>query len=150
MLSIKVKRGQDNSRLEEGMIPARFRQFVLKKERRLNNLSPEAKVVAALTKCLAMQGQSDGKNYYVAGDQIYCPIVDVTEGSPKKPGGMILNSYSAQGRFKIGKSHGDRLGYGIMEFRLKFRDGEDEMGLPDIVIEEADMSELPRNAPLRG
>lgn len=148
MLNFKVKRGTPGPTMQPGMIPSKFRQFVVKKEKRLNNLTPEAKVVAALTKCLSIQGGKDKMSYYVSGDSIFCPEITMTEGAPKKPGGPPQNSYSARGRFKIGKSNGSNLTTGVMEFRIKFRDGQDSMGLPDIVIEEADMNELPRSAPL--
>jgi hypothetical protein len=150
MLSIKVKRNKNGPQLEPGMIPTRFKQFVIRKKRRLNTLTPEAKVVAALTKCLAMQGSNDKNSYYIAGEEMFCPEITETEGAPKKPGGEPLRSYAAKGRFKIGKVNGEHLRYGVMEFRIKFRDGENEMGLPDIIIESADMNELSRNASLRG
>ena len=150
MLNIKVKRDKNGPQLEAGMIPTRFKQYVVKKERKLNKLNASAKVVAAITKCLAMQGSGDKKNYYIAGDQMYCPEITETEGAPKKVGGEPQKSYSARGRFKIGKIDGDKLRYSVMEFDLQFRDGENEMGLPDIIIEKADMKELPRNATLRG
>ena len=150
MLNINVKRNRNGPQLEQGMIPTRFKQYVVRKKRSLNTLDAPAKIVAAITKCLALQGKGDQKNYYVAGDEMFCPEITQTEGAPKKPGGEPQRSYSARGRFKIGKIDGDRLRYGMMEFNIKFRDGENEMGLPDIIIEKADMNELPRNAPIRG
>jgi hypothetical protein len=142
-----MKKG-DGPVLEPGMIPTKFKRYIVKEEKKLNELSPEAKVVAAITKCLAIQGTKDGSNYYVAGDRLYCPDINVTSGRATGKSTDQRSSYAASGRFKIGKFVQDALSFGVMAFRLRFRDSEDEMGLPDLTIEEADMNELPRSTPL--
>lgn len=142
-MKIEIKRGQDKQDPE--LIPTRFKQFVHRKGKKrgnLNTLSKEAKVIAALTIALAIQGKRDKKNYYVAGDTIWCP--EITETG--KTGNC---SYKATGRFKIGKV-GESLTFGIMQFSIKFRDSKDEMGLPDLTIEEASIHELNKATPLHG
>jgi len=150
MLNINVKRGSETKTLAEGMIPTKFKRFLVKKHKRLNILSSEAKVVAAVTRCLAKHSKSTGNTYYINGEEMYCPSITVTEGGPPKQGKLRMDSYAAKGRFKIGKFEGERLRFGVMEFNVRFRDGEDEMGLPDLVIEEVNMKELRRDAPLSG
>lgn len=129
------------------MVPTRFRQYVNRRSRRLNEVSPQGKVVAALNKCLAMQGAEDKNNYYVAGNKMYCPTIQSTEAVRD---GKKVGSYSASGRCQVGRLIDDKLSFTVMSFKLRFRDSEDEMGLPDLVIEEASMDDLGRNAPMRG
>lgn len=125
-------------------IPTRFKRYVHRKGKRkgkLNQLTPRAKVIAALTKALAIQGKRDRQNYYVHGNSIYCPDIKSTGDDGKM-------SVSASGRFTMGKV-GENLTLGVMEFEIKFRDASDEMGLPDLVIESAKMQELPRGSTVK-
>lgn len=151
MISIDIRKGKSvtaakANEIPTGMIPTRFKRHIVKSEMKLNDLSPEEKVVAVLTKCLAIQGSKDNANYYVSGKEMYCPEVLVT-GSGKNVHGPTA-SYSASGRFKAGKAEGDHLRYAVMEFSVRFRDGLDELGLPDLAIEEVTINELPKGSPL--
>lgn len=132
-----------------GMIPTKFKQTIDRKKRRLRDISPEAKVVAALTKCLAVQSKKDKINYYVAGEELYCPDVRVTEGGPTKRGKPPQRSYAAKGRFKMGRASDDGASFTTIQFDIRFRDSADKMGLPDLTIESADMTELGRGTPLK-
>jgi hypothetical protein len=143
-MKFEIRKGDDKI-TEPEMIPTRFKQFVHKKGKRrgkLNQLSPKAKVVAALSKALAIQGKRDKQNYYVDGDKIWCPDITATGDDEKQ-------SIKAKGRFRIGKI-GETLTFGIMSFNITFRDAKDGMGLPDLVIESATMTELDKSAPLKG
>ena len=146
-MNFHYKRGQKKE--EGGMISTRFKQFIDRKRKKMNVITPQGKVVAALNKCLALQGQQDGNQYYVAGEELYCPNIAVSEGR-RVPGKERKDSYAASGRFKLGRITKDGVSFAVLGFNVKFRDDTDEMGLPDIVIEEADMSELDRNTPLKG
>ena len=133
------KGGKDNG--DPNRIPTRFKRYAHKKGKRkgrLNSLSPSAKVIAALTKALAIQGKRDRQNYYIHGTDIYCPNL-VSTGEDGKM------SISASGRFTIGKI-GENLTRRTMAFDIKFRDGKDEIGLPDIIIESAKMEELSKGS----
>lgn len=142
---MRIEIGKGENQKDSTLIPTRFKQFVERKGRgrgELNQLSTESKVIAALNKALAIQSRKDGSNYYVAGDVIWCPDIVVTGQQGKQ-------SFKATGRFKIGKA-GENLTFGMMQFAIKFRDSKDEMGLPDLSIEEASVKELAKNAPLKG
>lgn len=143
-MKFEIKKG-DEQTAEPGMLPTRFKQYVHRKGKRrgkLNKLTPEAKVIAALSKALAIQGKRDKMNYYVDGDKIWCPDITTTGEDGKQ-------SIKAKGRFRIGKV-GEGLTFGMMSFNIQFRDSKDEMGLPDLVIESASMTELAKNTPLQG
>lgn len=132
-----------------GMIPTRFKTSIDKKKRRPRELDPESKVVAALSKCLTLKSTEDNVQYYIAGDEMYCPSVGVTKSrTDAKKGDQV--SYTAKGRFKAGRVIEGGLSFSMIEFSIKFRDSVDEMNLPDLLIEEADMKELDKNAPLKG
>lgn len=135
------------------IIKTKFKRYVEKKGKRrgtLNELTSEAKVSAAITKALAIQSGTDKANYYVASDELWCPKLEVTPGTMDPKTRRRMGSYKAQGRFKLGKLFGDDLSTSMIDFRITFRDSSDEMGLPDLVIEEATMNELPKGTPLRG
>lgn len=142
-MKFEIHKGDDAQR-DPNEIPARFKQYVHRKGRRkgkLNQLSPRSKVIAALTKALAMQGKRDSQNYYIHGDSVYCPSITATGDDGRM-------SVSASGRFTIGKI-GENLTRGVMAFDIKFRDSKDEMGLPDLVIEVAKMEELPKGSTVK-
>lgn len=139
-MKFEIHKG-DDSKNDPNAISTRFKRYVHRKGKRkgkLNTLTPRAKVVAALTKALAIQGKRDRQNYYIHGDDIYCPSITATGEDGKM-------SVKASGRFTIGKI-GENLTREIMAFDIKFRDSNDEMGLPDLVIESAKMEELPRGS----
>ncbi len=126
------------------MIPTRFSQSIDREAGKLNSLKSGEKVVAAITKALSMQGESDGNNYYIDGDQLYCPSVTVldTDDEEKK-------LYSASGRVQVGRvQNGSDVSNMMIEFDIRFQDSEDEMGLPDLHITEATLDEIDRTAPL--
>jgi hypothetical protein len=148
MLRFKFKKGDKLKDPE--MIKAKFKRYVDKKKKALNELSSEAKVVAAITKALAMQGEGDKANYYIASEELWCPRLEVTPGNINSKTKQRLNSYRARGRFKVGKLINEELSMGVIDFNISFRDSEDEMGLPDLVIEEASMDELSKSTPVRG
>ena len=135
---------------DDGMIPTKFKQIIDKRTKRIRDVSPQAKVVAALTKCLSVQTRSDKINYYVAGDTLYCPNIKVAEGGPTKKGEIPQRSYAAKGRFKMGRATDNGASFVVIQFDVRFRDSVDEMGLPDLTIESADMKELKRGTPLDG
>lgn len=142
-MKFEINRKKESSS-DPNSIPTRFKQYVHRKGKRrgkLNLLTPRSKVIAALTKALAIQGKRDGQNYYIHGDEVYCPSLTATG----EDGQMSIR---ASGRFTIGKI-GENLTRGIMEFDIKFRDSKDEMGLPDLVIESANMEELPRSSTVK-
>ena len=125
------------------MIPTRFTQSIDKDAGKLNNLSSAAKVVAALSKALSMQGKRDGNNYYIDGDELYCPRIVELEG-----GGNAPDSYQAQGRFLAGCIDGDEVSNLVLEFDIRFEDADDEMGLPDLRVTGATIEALEKSAPL--
>jgi len=140
VFSLKFKKG-DKPSVDKSIVPTRFKRHPVGRTGKLNELTPEQKVVAALTKCLAAHGASSGNNYYLSGEEMCCREMSVT-GDPGK------SSYVARGRFKIGKLEDGVLRHGVASFDIQFRDSEDELGLPDLTIERVDMTELPRNSPL--
>lgn len=147
-MKISYKRS-DDKKPANGMIPTKFKQIINKKTRTLRDISPEAKVVAALTKCLAVQTGSDkDMNYYVAGDSLYCPTVNVTSGGPTEKGKTPQRSYAAKGRFKMGRASTNGASFVVIQFDIRFRDSIDTMGLPDLTIESVEMNELKRGTPL--
>lgn len=141
-MKVEIRRGDEGGK-DPGVIPTRFKRYVHrkgKKRGKLNALTPESKLIAALGKALAIQGKRDKKNYYVEGESIWCPDITVTGEDGKQ-------SVKAKGRFRIGKI-AENLTFGVMDFDIRFRDSKDPMGLPDIVIEHASMEELPKDASL--
>lgn len=142
-MKFEIHKG-DGLEKDQNLIPTRFKRYVHRKGRRrgeLNTLTPQAKVIAALTKALAIQGKRDSQNYYIHGTEVYCPRISITGEDGKM-------SVSASGRFVIGKI-GENLTRETMEFDIKFRDSKDEMGLPDLVIESAKMGQLPRGSTMK-
>lgn len=142
-MKFEIQKG-DGAKRDPNEIPTKFKRYVHRKGKRrgkLNELSSSQKLIAALTKALAIQGKRDRQNYYIHGDSVYCKSVTATGEDGKM-------SVSASGRFTIGKV-GDNLTRGTMEFDIKFRDSKDEMGLPDLIIESASMEELPRGSTIQ-
>lgn len=140
---INYKRGADT--VSPNLVPTRFKQVVDKKKKKLVEISPSSKVVAALNKMLSKQSAQEGIAYFIVGESIYMASNSVTEGSKD---GKPANSYSAKGRAKLGRKTSDGTSFEMAEFTLKFRDGTDDMGLPDLIIEEANIQLLDRSAPL--
>ncbi len=146
MLNIKVNPG-DKDKIAGGNpneYPTRFSRFVVKENRRLNELTAPQKVVAAITECLAMQGREDRKNYYVDGDKLVIDHLSTTTSGELKDGRPI-RSYTASGSFKIGKIDGEILRRGSMTFNISFKDSEDDMGLDSLEIISAEMNESPHS-----
>lgn len=137
------KIGPSEGSSDPKMIPTRFKQSIDREAGKLNSLTPQAKVVAAISKALAIQGQRDGKSYYLEGDELYCPQVTVldTKDEEKKV-------FQAAGRCVVGRLQGEDASNFVIEFDIRFADSEDSMGLPDIKITEATMEELDKTAPL--
>ena len=144
-MQVHIRRRKEPT--DPAIVPTRFKQYVDRRTRKLNEIAPQGKVVAALNKCLAIQGQQDKSNYYIAGEELYCPKLQVNH---RREGKKLVGSYLATGRCRVGRYISDQLSFTMMSFKLKFRDSSDEMGLPDLIIEEADMSDLGREAPLKG
>ena len=141
MINFKKK----STEADPSLIPTRFKQFVDKKKRRLVELSPASKSVAALNKILSKQSVQEGVAYFVAGDYIWLASMNVTRGTKD---GQASNSYTAKGRSKLGRKTKDGTSFEMAEFELRFRDSTDEMGLPDLSIDEASVQLLDRTAPL--
>ena len=146
-MDMKYKRSSSEGPPE--LIPTRFAYGVDRQKRQMKDLAPPAKVVAALTKCLAKHSQAEGISFFVSGDNIYCPVINVTPGPTPAKGKYPTNSYSAKGRFQLGRAAKDGASYTMIQFDIAFRDGLDDMGLPDLVIEQANMTDLGRSAPLK-
>jgi len=141
MLNFKVNKGSGSSS-SSNEHPSRFKRFVVRKDKKLNELTAEQKVVSAITECLAMQGREDGKNYYIDGNTVTIDKTSVTPSGRRKDGRDAM-SYSSSGSFRIGKIDGEVLRRGAMTFNLSFKDSEDDMGLDALEIVTAEMSELP-------
>jgi hypothetical protein len=129
------------------VIPATVNHRLNKKDRKLDELAPQEKMICALRKALVkLSDGSDGCRYFIANNQVM--LISAPTASSVKPG--QARTYTAKGRCRLGVCHPEgHASSRVIEFSITFRDVMDDRGLADVeYIDPTTIDELPRGTPL--
>jgi len=133
---------------DPNLISTRIPRNVDKRKGKLNALTADNKMRSAIGKALSMKSgldDPDGASYFISGDKMY--VTARGGGVQTKKGEKT--TYSASGRFILGKAFKDHVCYFTAEFSITFRDTVDDLGLPDVaVVEPTTIDILPKGTPI--